>query len=86
MKQYVLDTEELTKYLNSAFCNTVNGLYREKYLTKKQADEIGANYSIIIESNTWLPKVIARWIGLDDDRIVFRLVKAIERSANEKRE
>lgn len=85
-KLYTLTDEELLKFVNSAFANTINGLYKEKYLTKSKADEIIGNYSIVVESNRWLPKSVAKWLGLKEDRIVFRLVRAVDRRANEEDE
>ena len=85
-KIYTVEDEELLKFVNSAFVNAINGLYHEKYLTKFKRDEIICNYSIIVETTRWLPKAIAKWVGLEDDRIVFRLVRAVERSAEEPKE
>lgn len=76
---YLFKDDELQKHLNSAFNNILSGLCKEKYITAKQRDEIGANYSIIIESSSWLPKCLSDWIGLKDDKVHYRLVKAIGR-------
>lgn len=76
---YVFNNDELQGHLNTAFVNAITSLSKEKYLTQKQCDEICSNYSIIIESNTWLPKALSKWLGLADNRIHYRLAKVINR-------
>lgn len=37
----------------------------------------------MIETNGWLPKFLSKWMKLDDDKMIFRLVKAIGRAPRE---
>lgn len=83
MNVYSLDSEQLQQYVNSAFVNVVNGLVKEKYLTKTKADEIIGNYSVVMETNRWLPKSVSKWLKLKDDRLTFRLMRAVDREGGE---
>jgi hypothetical protein len=76
---YVFTYEELQGHLNTAFINTITSLKDEKYLTQKECNDICSNYSIIIESNGWLPKAVAKWMGMSDIHFRYRLVKAVNR-------
>jgi len=80
---YQLNKIELQKHLNQAFINTINGLANEKFITIKQCNEICTNYSIVIEERSWLPKTLAKWMGLECDKVFYRLVKAVNRKKDE---
>lgn len=79
MEVYRLDHVELQEYVNNAFNRTLWALHKEKYLTKAQVNELLGNYSIIIETSRWLPKTVSRWLGLKEDQLSFRLVRAVDR-------
>ena len=78
-KVYTYTDEQLAQMANNVLLNVVESLKREKYLTDEQSVDILTNYSIMIETNGWLPKFLSKWMKLDDGRMIFRLVKAIGR-------
>lgn len=78
-KVYTHTDEQLAQMANSILLSVVGSLKREKYLTDEQSVDILTNYSIMIETNGWLPKFLSKWMKLDDDKMIFRLVKAIAR-------
>jgi hypothetical protein len=80
---YQFIDEELQRHLNQAFINTINGLAHEKFITAKQCNEICTNYSIVIEKRNWLPRTLSKWLGLDDGKVFYRLVKAVNRKKDE---
>lgn len=82
-KVYTYTDEQLAQMANNVLLNVVESLKREKYLTDEQSVDILTNYSIMIETNGWLPKFLSKWMKLDDDKIIFRLVKAIGRAPRE---
>lgn len=75
MSNYVFDKNELQQHLNNAFINTLVGLRDEKYLTTKEMDYIAQHYSIIIEDTSWLPKKLAKFLGMKDTKIRYSLAK-----------
>ena len=79
----MLSNEELQRHLNQAFINTITSLYKEKFITLKQSDDLCTNYSIIIENKNWLPKTLSKWLGLNNGNVYYRLVKVINRKENE---
>lgn len=82
-KVYTYTDEQLAQMANNVLLNVVESLKREKYLTDEQSVDILTNYSIMIETNGWLPKFLSKWMKLDDDKMIFRLVKAIGRAPRE---
>lgn len=78
-KVYTFTDEELARMANEVLLSVVDSLKREKYLTDEQSVDILTNYSIMIETNGWLPKFLSKWMKLDDDKMIFRMVKAIGR-------
>lgn len=82
-KVYTYTDEQLTHMANNVLLSVVEALKREKYLTGEQTVDILTNYSILIETNGWLPKFLSKWMKLDDDRMIFRMVKAIGRAPRE---
>ena len=80
---YVFETHEFQQHLNNSFMNTIHALCAEGFITEDQRDEIGTNYSVIMESSNWMPRVLCKWLGLKDDKVVYRLVKAVGRSKGE---
>ena len=78
-KVYTYTDEQLAQMANNILLSVVESLKREKYLTDEQTADILTNYSIMIETNGWLPKFLSKWMKLDDDKMIFRLVKAIAR-------
>ena len=82
-KVYTYTDEQLAQVANNVLLSVVESLKREKYLTDEQSVDILTNYSIMIETNGWLPKFLSKWMKLDDDKIIFRLVKAIGRAPRE---
>ena len=82
-KVYTYTDEQIAQMANNVLLNVVESLKREKYLTDEQSVDILTNYSIMIETNGWLPKFLSKWMKLDDDKIIFRLVKAIGRAPRE---
>ena len=82
-KVYTYTDEQLAQMANNVLLNVVESLKREKYLTDEQSVDILTNYSIMIEANGWLPKFLSKWMKLDDDKMIFRLVKAIGRAPRE---
>ena len=78
-KLYSYDHESLTHIANLTMTNVILGLQKEGYLTKSECDEIGINYSVVVETTTWLPKWLSKWLKLEDDHLNFRLCKAIGR-------
>jgi len=82
-KVYTYTDEQLAHMANNVLLSVVESLKREKYLTDEQSVDILTNYSIMIETNGWLPKFLSKWMKLDDDKMIFRLVKAIGRVPRE---
>lgn len=82
-KVYTYTDEQLAQMANNVLLNVVESLKREKYLTDEQSVDILTNYSIMIETNGWLPKFLSKWMKLDDDKMIFRMVKAIGRAPRE---
>jgi hypothetical protein len=82
-KVYTYTDEQLAHMANNVLLSVVESLKREKYLTDEQSVDILTNYSIMIETNGWLPKFLSKWMKLDDDKMIFRLVKAIGRAPRE---
>ena len=82
-KVYTYTDEQLAQVANNVLLSVVESLKREKYLTDEQSVDILTNYSIMIETNGWLPKFLSKWMKLDDDKMIFRLVKAIGRAPRE---
>lgn len=78
-KVYTHTDEQLAQMANNILLSVVESLKREKYLTDEQSVDILTNYSIMIETNGWLPKFLSKWMNLDDCKMIFRLVKAIGR-------
>ncbi len=78
-KLYSYDPEGLTKIANHILGNVIVGLQKEGYLTQSEHDEIAINYSVVVETTTWLPKWLSKWLKLNDDHLNFRLYKAIGR-------
>lgn len=78
-KLYSYDHEGLTRFANNILGNVIIGLQKEGYLTQNECDEIGINYSVVVETTTWLPKWLSKWLKLEDDHLNFRLCKAIGR-------
>ena len=76
---YSMSDDELVSNANRALNVTVDGLQMEGFITKEQADHIHTNYSLIIESRSWLPGFLADWLGMKKDAMSLRLVKAIGR-------
>jgi len=83
MDVYSVDAVEMQEYVNNAYASIIRGLHKEKYLTKAEADHLFGHYSVMVETTKWLPKSISKWLGLKEDNLSFRLVKAIGREANE---
>lgn len=83
IKTFSMTEIELQQYLNKSFLNTMRALQKEKYLTKKECDEIVGNYSIVIESQSWMLKSVCEWLGFNKDDYCFRLMRAVDREANE---
>ena len=82
-KVYTYTDEQLAQMANNVLLSVVESLKREKYLTDEQSVDILTNYSIMVETNGWLPKFLSKWMKLDDDKMIFRLVKAIGRAPRE---
>ena len=82
-KVYTYTDEQLAQMANNVLLNVVESLKREKYLTDEQSVDILTNYSIMIETNGWLPKFLSKWMKLPDDKMIFRMVKAIGRAPRE---
>lgn len=82
-KVYTYTDEQLAHMANNVLLSVVESLKREKYLTDEQSVDILTNYSIMIETNGWLPKFLSKWMKLDDDKMIFRMVKAIGRAPRE---
>jgi hypothetical protein len=80
---YVFEPVEFQQHLNNSFVNTIHALCAEGYITEDQRDEIVTHYSIIMESPKWMPKILCKWLGLKEDKVVYRLVKAVGRSKGE---
>lgn len=76
---YQMGKDELLSNMNKALNIVVDSLRIEGYLTKEQAEEINTNYSLILESRSWLPVFLADWLGIKKDAISMRLVKAVGR-------
>ena len=79
-KLYSYDIEGLTQLANLTMTNVIVGLQKEGYLTQSECDEIGINYSVVVETTTWLPKWLSKWLGLDDTEMCFRLCRVIGRT------
>lgn len=82
-KVYTYTDEQLAHMANNVLLSVVESLKREKYLTDEQSVDILTNYSIMIETNGWLPKFLSKWMKLDDDKMIFRMVKAVGRAPRE---
>ena len=82
-KVYTYTDEQIAQMANNVLLSVVESLKREKYLTDEQSVDILTNYSIMVETNGWLPKFLSKWMKLDDDKMIFRLVKAIGRAPRE---
>ena len=79
-KIYSINDEGLLGVSNSVMTSVIGGLMKEGYLTEEQVNDIGKNYSIIIEKKSWVPVYLAKILGLDTDKDAYvRLVKAIGR-------
>lgn len=79
---YQVDDNDLLRNANKTMGVVVDGLRREGFLTEDQASTIHTHYSVIIESNSWIPKFLADWLGMKKDGLSVRLVKAIGREKN----
>ena len=83
MKLITLSNEQVQQYLNNAFSQIIEGLRLEEYLSMEQYNDIVLNYSVIVEDVAWIPKWLSKYLGLKDDSLGFRLVKAIGRAKHE---
>jgi hypothetical protein len=79
MNVYSSTFETLQRDANSVFCNAVLGMNKEGFLTNEQVDILLRDYSVIVESSGWLSKALARYLGIGDDKLLYRLVKAVNR-------
>lgn len=79
MNLITLTEEELTRHANLVFVETIAALAQEKLLTAEQADDTILNYSIILESPSWLPSYLAKWLKIDNDKFRWRVVRAVGR-------
>jgi hypothetical protein len=81
---YSMSSDELLSNVNRAKGVIVEGLQTEGFLTRAQADDIHTNYSVILESRSWLPPFLADWLGMDKEGMTLRLVRAIDRKEKKK--
>ena len=80
MKVHQLDDMQMQKLANNVLCSILDGLVAEGYITEAQSDDIALNYSVMLEKKSWLPPMLANWIGLTEESLMsMRLVKAIGR-------
>ena len=76
---YTFDDTEMLHQVNYAKGIIIDGLQREGFLTKDQADTLHTHYSVMIETRSWMPTFLADFIGLKKDSLRVRLVKAVGR-------
>lgn len=63
---------------NYLFETIIKGLTTEGYLTKEDENYILKNYSVIVESKSWLPEFLQKFLKIEDKEW-YRIVKAIDR-------
>lgn len=76
---YELTQTDLQRLVNHAYGAVIDGLRQEDFLTRDQADRLALHYSVIVESDSWLPKYLAKWVGSKPSAVQFRLVKVLGR-------
>lgn len=76
---YTFSDTELLHQVNYTKGIIIDGLQREGFLTDEQAKDLHTNYSVIVETRSWVPTFLADFIGLKKDSLRVRLVKAIGR-------
>jgi hypothetical protein len=78
-KVYTFTDTQLLELVNASYINTISALYKEGLLTDENAGKAQHHYSVIIESPQWMPKFVTKWLGIKDDQINMRLVRAVNR-------
>ena len=81
---YTFDDTEMLHQVNYAKGIIIDGLQREGFLTKEQAEDLHTNYSVMIETRSWVPTFLADFMGLKKDSLRVRLVRAIGRERESK--
>lgn len=76
---YELDETDLQRLMNHAFANIVDGIRQEGLITKEQADKLALHYSVMVETEKWIPKYLSKWLGSKPNGVSFRLVKVFGR-------
>ncbi len=78
-KVYTFTDTELMELVNQSYINIITALHKEGMLTAEEAGKAQHHYSVIIESPEWVPKFLAKWLGLKDGQIGIRLVRVVNR-------
>ena len=76
---YTFDDVELLQLVNHNYTHVVDALRREGFLTPEQAQTLHTEYSVIVETTSWMPKALSKWLGLKDGRLGVRLARVIAR-------
>ncbi len=80
---YTFDDTELLQQVNYTKGVLVDAMRREGFITEDQAKNLHTHYSGMIEHKNWVPAFLTKFLGLKDDSLRVRLVRAIGREKKE---
>ncbi len=66
---------DLQRHANIVLIGTIEGLVNEGFLDNSKKEAILLNYSIIVENDSWMPKFLLKHLGIEPNKLIYRLVK-----------
>ena len=82
-KVYTFDDTELLQLVNHNYTHVIEGLRREGFITSEQATTLHTEYSVIVETTSWMPKALSKWVGMKDSQMGVRLVRVVGREKHD---